>query len=91
MESSKPHQFIVLCHEGNGNLKVIQIIFRVISKDSVECIINELSLLKRLSHPFIVNLISAFHDSKKLYMIIDYLKGADLRYHICYKEIFSEA
>ena len=54
------------------------------------CILNELNLLKNLKSPFIVNLHSAFQTERKLYIIMDYLRGADLRYHICYKQKFSE-
>ena len=32
----------------------------------------------------------AFHDADKLYIIMNYLSGGDLRYHICIKDYFSE-
>lgn len=32
----------------------------------------------------------AFQDSLNLYLVMDYLRGGDLRYHICYKDGFSE-
>jgi serine/threonine protein kinase len=33
----------------------------------------------------------SFQDQHNLYLIMDYLRGADLRYHICYKNHFNEA
>lgn len=33
---------------------------------------------------------AAFQDDENLFLAMDYLRGADLRYHICYKEHFSE-
>jgi hypothetical protein len=38
-----------------------------------------------MNHPFLVNIKYAFQDKYCLYLIMDYLKGADLRYHICYR------
>jgi len=32
----------------------------------------------------------AFQNKDNLYLVMDYLKGADLRYHICYKVKFTE-
>lgn len=32
----------------------------------------------------------SFQDKVNLYLIMDYLRGGDLRYHICYKESFCE-
>lgn len=32
----------------------------------------------------------SFQDDDNLYMVMDYLRGADLRYHICYKLKFTE-
>ena len=52
--------------------------------------LNERVVLGQLNHPFLVNMHSAFQDDFNLYLSIDYLRGADLRYHICYKEHFSE-
>jgi serum/glucocorticoid-regulated kinase 2 len=56
----------------------------------VSSVLNERVVLSQLSHPFIVNMHSAFHDEANLFLTMDYLRGADLRYHICYKEHFSE-
>lgn len=52
---------------------------------------NEKKVLTNLNHPFLVNIKYAFQDNNCLYLIMDYLKGADLRYHICYRDSFSEA
>ena len=67
----------------------IYLIVRVIEKNSVECIMNEKMILSNLSSNFLINISQAFQDDKNLYLIMDYLRGADLRYHICYKEYFT--
>jgi serum/glucocorticoid-regulated kinase 2 len=61
-----------------------------LEKCNVSSVLNERVVLSQLSHPFIVNMHSAFHDEANLFLTMDYLRGADLRYHICYKEHFSE-
>ena len=50
---------------------------------------NELKILSVLDHPFLINMNRAFQDPKNLYLVMDYLRGADLRYHICYKVKFT--
>jgi serine/threonine protein kinase len=43
---------------------------------------NEKNLLSKLKHPFIVNMIAAFQDRDTLYLVMDYLAGGDMRYHL---------
>jgi serine/threonine protein kinase len=43
-----------------------------------------------LSHPFIVNMHSAFQDRESLYLVLDYMEGGDLRYHLGHCSSFSE-
>ena len=51
---------------------------------------NERKLLCKLKHPFIVNMPYAFQDKENLYLVMDFLNGGDLRYHIGIKRRFSE-
>ena len=50
---------------------------------------NERKILAKLNHPFIINMTSAFQDRENLYLVMDYLNGGDLRYHIGKKGKFS--
>lgn len=63
---------------------------RVVAKRSVHSVMNERLLLSRLRHPFLINMRYAFQDSENLYLIMDYLQGGDLRYHIGRHKSFSE-
>lgn len=38
-------------------------------------------ILKRIIHPFILNLNFAFNDVNNCYLVTEYLKGGDLEYH----------
>ena len=63
---------------------------KILDKKSEKFINNELLLLKKLYHPFIVNMHYAFQDNYNLYLVIDFCAGGDLRYHCSRYRIFSE-
>lgn len=63
---------------------------RIISRHSVASIINERFLLSNLRHSFIVNMHCAYQDLHKLYLILDYKEGGDLRYHLSKYKSFNE-
>ena len=64
--------------------------FRVLLKKSVSSVINEKTILDQLENPFIINMKSAFQDREYLYMTMEYLRGGDLRYHLCFRDYFTE-
>jgi len=64
--------------------------WRIISKRSVNSVMNERKLLSSLKHPFLVNMNYAFQDRENLYLVMDLLNGGDLRYHISKHRKFSE-
>ena len=63
---------------------------KIIDKKSQKFINNELTLLKKLHNDFIVNIYYAFQDKDHLYLVIDFLSGGDLRYHVSRYHTFSE-
>ena len=63
---------------------------KIIDKKSERSIMSERTLLSKLHHPFIVNMICAFQDYSYLYLVMDLLVGGDLRYHHCRCRKFSE-
>jgi serum/glucocorticoid-regulated kinase 2 len=63
---------------------------RIITKKSVQSVLNELSLLALIRSDFIVNVHFAFQDKMNLYLIMDLLLGGDLRYHIARRRKFRE-
>lgn len=64
---------------------------KIINKKSVNSVMNQRTLLSQLNHPFIVNMLHAFQDRENLYLVIDYLNGGDLRYHVGCKGKFTQA
>ena len=63
---------------------------KIIDKKSINSIKTERDLLSKLHNDFIVNMYYAFQDYSNLYLVMDYLIGGDLRYHIEKKVNFSE-
>ena len=63
---------------------------RIISKRSVNSVMNEKKFLCQLNHPVLVNMQYAFEDRENLYLVIDLMAGGDLRYHIGKQRRFSE-
>ena len=61
---------------------------KIIDKKFIKGIIKERNLLSKLNHRFLVNMHFSFQDNHYLYMILDLMKGGDLRYY--YKLYNSE-
>ena len=63
---------------------------KIIDRNSQISIKNERFLLSKMFHPFIVNMHFSFQDKDNLYLVLDYLSGGDLRYHLCMSRNFTE-
>ncbi|CAK56174.1 unnamed protein product (macronuclear) [Paramecium tetraurelia] len=63
---------------------------KIIEKQSIQSVMNERILLQKLNHPFLVNMRGAFQTLTHLYIVLDYMEGGDLRYHLCKQGKFSE-
>ena len=64
---------------------------KIIDKQSIKSVKNERNLLEKINHPFIINMHYSFQDKDNLYLIMDYLSGGDLRYHLCKNKKFTES
>lgn len=62
----------------------------IIAKNQVTHTRDEKSILQSIHHPFIVNLNYAFQTKDKLYMILDFVNGGELFYHLKREGKFSE-
>jgi protein kinase A len=63
---------------------------RILTKKSVNSVMNERKLLSVIKHSFIVNMHYAFQDRENLYLVMDIMNGGDLRYHLGRQKRFSE-
>jgi len=63
----------------------------IIARKQVAHTKAEKSILQKIQHPFIVRLHYAFQTRDKLYMILDYVNGGELFYHLKKEGRFPEA
>ena len=63
---------------------------KIIDKNSILSIKKERELLSKIYHPFIINMYYSFQDRHNLYIIMDYLKGGDLRFNMSKNKGFNE-
>lgn len=62
---------------------------KIVSKRSVNSVMNERELLVKLKHPFLVNMVYTFQDREHLYLVMDYCNRGDLRYHLGNHRVFN--
>jgi len=62
-------------------MKVIkkEMVFHTASDDGIKA---ERDILKRFDHPFIMKLEFAFQDSTLLYMVMEFVNGGELFFHM---------
>lgn len=54
----------------------------IIKMKQVDHIASEKSILSSLKHPFIVNMYGCFHDSRFIYMLLEYVVGGEFFTHL---------
>mmetsp|Transcript_54443 Transcript_54443/g.153325 ORF Transcript_54443/g.153325 Transcript_54443/m.153325 type:complete len:375 (-) Transcript_54443:146-1270(-) len=54
----------------------------VIRLKQVEHVKAETSILSKIEHPFIVNLLATFQDDKRLFLILEFVNGGELFSHL---------
>lgn len=64
---------------------------KVIKKKREELIMNERNILVAARHPFIVDMVYAFHDNKALYIVQSLCTGGDLFFHYRRFKTFPES
>lgn len=62
----------------------------VVSSGLVNTTMAERKILTEISHPFVVKLYYAFQSDTKLYLVMDYLSGGSLAFHLRRRRKFSE-
>ncbi|KAI3855203.1 hypothetical protein MKX03_026061 [Papaver bracteatum] len=62
----------------------------IIKKNHVDYMRAERDILTKVDHPFIVQLRYSFQTKSKLYLILDFINGGHLFFHLYRQGIFSE-
>jgi len=63
----------------------------LIERKQVQHIHESLKIIAQIRHPFIMKIKSAFHTNDKLYLILDFINGGELFYHLKKEGRFSES
>lgn len=59
-------------------------------KNNIQYMKSERDILTKLNHPFIVILYFAFQSNTKLFLVMDFLQGGELFFHLKKKGIILE-
>eukprot|EP01119_Soliformovum_irregulare_P009135 TRINITY_DN2228_c0_g1_i1.p1 TRINITY_DN2228_c0_g1~~TRINITY_DN2228_c0_g1_i1.p1 ORF type:complete len:451 (+),score=96.83 TRINITY_DN2228_c0_g1_i1:22-1353(+) len=62
----------------------------LIKTDNVEYTKREKDILRQIRHPFIVRLHYSFQNDSRVYMVMDFLNGGQLLWHMISQSMFSE-
>ena len=101
-----PHSFAVLKLIGRGNFGKVCLVekkdnkmlyaMKILKKKLIEeknqrqHTITERRILEKSNCPFIVKLHYAFQTRSKLYMVMEYVNGGELFFHLTQQRVFSE-
>jgi len=55
---------------------------KIIKTKQLDHVKYEKQLLFDVDCPFVVNLLSNFQDAKNLYLVLEYVKGGEMFYHL---------
>ncbi|KAL1334046.1 hypothetical protein HN51_062930 [Arachis hypogaea] len=77
------------CEDGVFAMKVMRK-ETIIKKNHVDYMKAERDILTKVVHPFIVQLRYSFQTKSKLYLILDFINGGHLFFHLYRQGIFSE-
>ena len=71
-------------YKANGRFYALKTLKKqaVIKLKQVDHILSEKAILEKISHPFIVNLFGCFHDSRYLYLLLEYVVGGEFFTHL---------
>lgn len=80
---------VLMCtHKATSKVYAIKVLTK--SKDDDLSSQTESQILRSIVHPFIVGLHFAFESVERLYLVMDYVNGGELYFHVCNFGRFSE-
>jgi serine/threonine protein kinase len=79
-------------HRATGQIYAMKIMRKdmIVAKNQITHTKDEKTVLQKIKHAFIVNLHFAFQTKDKLYLILDYVNGGELFFHLKKSGKFSE-
>jgi len=76
----------------NGEIYAIKVLdkHQIVELNEVEHTIAERAILAELNHPFLMTLYAAFQTQESLYLVLEYIPGGELFFHLRKRGCFSE-
>ncbi|XP_022244766.1 RAC serine/threonine-protein kinase-like [Limulus polyphemus] len=84
---------VILCREKVSNLLyAIKVLKKevIIQKDEVAHTLTENRVLRNTNHPFLISLKYSFQTADRLCLVMEYVNGGELFFHLSRERIFSE-
>ncbi|KAI9137183.1 kinase-like domain-containing protein [Paraphysoderma sedebokerense] len=82
---------VLLCsHRPTKKLYAIKIIPKSHGPNAIASAQVESKVLRSIKHPFIVGLHFAFQNQERLYLVMEYVNGGDLYFHLSHERKFTE-
>lgn len=71
-------------HKGTGDVYAMKILNKknIVDRGEVEHTITERNILMRINHPFLMKLHYSFQTPDKLYLVMDFINGGELFFHL---------
>lgn len=78
-------------HKQSGNILAMKVLKKdmIVKENMVSHTLSEKRILQMIAHPFIVTLRFAFQTKEKLYLVLDFLSGGELFFHLKEETKFS--
>ena len=78
--------------KSNGKIYAMKILKKayIVKQQEVDHTLAERSILRSVNHPFMINLRYAFQTETKLYLVLDYVNGGELFFHLQRAKRFDE-
>jgi serine/threonine protein kinase len=78
-------------HKGTGDIYAMKILNKVniVDRGEVEHTRAEKNILMKVTHPFLIKLFYSFQDDQNLYLVMDFINGGELFFHLQNERQFS--
>eukprot|EP00164_Ancoracysta_twista_P004274 GFYU01005758.1.p1 GENE.GFYU01005758.1~~GFYU01005758.1.p1 ORF type:complete len:466 (-),score=161.18 GFYU01005758.1:888-2285(-) len=79
-------------HKATGGIYAMKVLRKdaMVRGNQIKNAISERNILQKIIHPFLVGLKFAFQTGDKLYMVLDYVNGGELFFHLQNEGKFDE-
>jgi len=83
---------LLVRYKANNNLFAMKVLSKnyIVQKNEVEHTMSECQILQQIEHPFLVKLHFSFQTPENLFLILDFVNGGELFFHLQREKKFSE-